>query len=126
MVDPNNLKLETELTFEDGRQFTLGLVHDGYFYFFTLGCGYSAIKNALSIKNSKDKDIHGMDWNACGAINKEAEDELITILKRKIKTLLPLNDVLLEAGFWSATEDDENVLDLTSIDRGSLIELFTK
>lgn len=126
MVDPNNLKLETELTFEDGRQFTLGLVHDGYFYFFTLGCGYSAIKNALSIKNSKDKDIRGMDWNARGAINKEAEDELITILKRKIKTLLPLNDVLLEAGFWSATEDDENVLDLTSIDRGSLIELFTK
>lgn len=126
MVDPNNLKLETELTFEDGRQFTLGLVHDGYFYFFTLGCGYSAIKNALSIKNIKGKDIHNIDWNARGVINKESDDELITILKRKIKTLLPLNDVLLEAGFWSATEDDENVLDLTSIDRGSLIELFTK
>ena len=126
MVDPNNLKLEAEMNIEDGRQFTLGLVHDGYFYFFTLGCGYSAIKDALCIKNKKENNVADRDWPARNKITKAAEDELITILKRKTKALLPLNDVLLEAGFWSAEEGDENVLDLTTIDRSSLIELFAK
>ena len=126
MVDPNNLKLEAEMTFEDGRQFTLGLVNDGYFYFFTLGCGYNAVKNALYTKSAKENNVHERDWAARNKIAKAAEDELITILKRKTKSLLPLNDVLLEAGFWPAEEDDKNVLDLTTIDRGTLIELFNK
>lgn len=130
MVDPNNLKLEAEMTFEDGRQFTLGLVNDGYFHFFTLGCGYGAVKDALCIKNKKENNVADRDWKAYNKITKDAEDELITILKRKIKTLLPLNDVLLEAGFWPVEEGyssgDANVLDLTTIDRSTLIELFTK
>lgn len=126
MVDPNNLKLEAEMTFEEGRQFTLGLVNDGYFHFFTLGCGYGAVKDALCIKNKKENNVADRDWTARNKIAKAAEDELITILKRKTKTLLPLNDVLLEAGFWQAGESDENVLDLTTIDRSSLIELFAK
>ena len=126
MVDPNNIKLEAEMHTEDGRQFTLGLVNDGYFYFFTLGCGYNAVKDALCVKNKKENNVADRDWKAYNKITKDAQDELITILKRKVKTLLPLNDVLLEAGFWSAKEGDENVLDLTTIDRSTLIDLFAK
>jgi hypothetical protein len=49
---------------------------------------------------------------------------MIDILKRKSMSFVPLKEILLEAGFTEAT--DENVgLDLTTIDRSTLIELFS-
>ena len=126
MVDPNNLKLEAEMHTGDSRQFTLGMIDAGKFYFFTLGCGYNAVKDALYIKNKKESNVADRDMKALRDTYKASEDELITILKRKTKSLLPLNDVLLEAGFWEATDDDTEVLDLTTLDRNTIIDLFSK
>jgi hypothetical protein len=54
------------------------------------------------------------------------QDGLIEILNRKTRSLLPLKQTLLDAGFWEATEDDIDVLDLTNIDRNTIIDLFSK
>jgi hypothetical protein len=51
---------------------------------------------------------------------------LIKILERKNAALLSIKDTLLEAGFWEATEDDTEVLDLTTLDRNTIIDLFSK
>jgi hypothetical protein len=57
---------------------------------------------------------------------KESEDKLIKILERKNVSLLSIKDTLLAAGFWEATDDDTEVLDLTMLDRNTIIDLFSK
>lgn len=111
MVDPNNIKLEAEINQGEMSQQSIGLVLNNEFYFYNLSCGYGAVKSA--IRNTKKS-------------SKECNDELITILNRRTMSAITLKDILLEAGFWEATETDEEVLDLTQIDRGTLIELFSK
>lgn len=111
MVDPNNIKLEAEINQGEMSQQSIGLVLNNEFYFYNLSCGYGAVKSA--IRNTKKS-------------SKECNDELITILNRRTMSTITLKDILLDAGFWEATETDEEVLDLTQIDRGTLIELFSK
>ena len=117
MVDPNNIKLEGEIAQSDASEQSIGVVINGKFYFYSLSCGYSRVKAAIN-KNAGRKGYTDEE-NAASAI------DLTEILKRKSQSMLPLNDVLLDAGFWVAEENEEVGLDLTKIDRGTLIELFS-
>lgn len=131
MVDPNNIQLEAEMNQGDMSQQALGIILNGKFYFFDMACGYSAIKTAVRISKMRSDGINKYNspgywnWYSNGG-DKSGQDGLIEILNRKTKSLLPLKATLLDAGFWEATDDDIEVLDLTTIDRGTLIELFTK
>ena len=131
MVDPNNIQLEAEMNQGDMSQQALGIILNRKFYFFDLACGYSAIKTAVRIskmrKDGIDKYNSAGYWNwYTGGGDTFGQDGLIEILNRKTRSLLPLKATLLDAGFWEATDDDIEVLDLTTIDRGTLIELFSK
>lgn len=131
MVDPNNIQLEAEMNQGDMSQQALGIILNGKFYFFDLSCGYSAIKTAIRISKMRSDGIdkynttNYWDWYTNGG-EKAGQDGLIEILNRKTRSLLPLKATLLDAGFWEATDDDIEVLDLTTIDRSTLIELFSK
>jgi hypothetical protein len=121
MVDPNKVSLEAEIEQGDMSQQTIGIVINGKFYFYSLSCGYDRIKTALQTKIMKDTGKQAyMD------ARKESEDKLIKILERKNASLLSIKDTLLEAGFWEATDDDIDVLDLTTLDRNTIIDLFSK
>ena len=121
MVDPNNIKLEGEIAQSDATEQSIGVVINGKFYFYSLSCGYSRVKLAINKAAGRDS------WD-CG---KKADGtsasglELVELLKRRSQSMLPLNDVLLDAGFWPAETDEEVGLDLTKIDRSTLIELFS-
>jgi hypothetical protein len=52
--------------------------------------------------------------------------ELVEILKRKAIATVSLKEILLEAGFIEAIDLETPKLDLTTIDRSTLIELFSK
>ena len=102
-------------------QQSIGIVINGKFYFYSLSCGYGRIKTALQTKIMKDTGKQAyMDTR------KESEDKLIKILERKNAALLSIKDTLLEAGFWEATDEDTEVLDLTTLDRNTIIDLFSK
>lgn len=131
MVDPNNIQLEAEMNQGEMSQQALGIILNGRFYFFDMSCGYSAVKTAVRISKMRSDGIN--KYNSSGYWNwysnggdAAGQDGLIEILNRKTRSLLPLKATLLDAGFWEATEDDTEVLDLTTIDRGTLIELFSK
>ena len=131
MVDPNNIQLEAEMNQGDMSQQALGIILNGKFYFFDMACGYSAVKQAIRISKMRSGDVDKNDrisyWNwYTGDGGHVGQDGLIKILNRKTKSLLPLKTTLLDAGFWEATDDDTEVLDLTTIDRSTLIELFSK
>lgn len=131
MVDPNNIQLEAEMNQGEMSQQALGIILNGRFYFFDMSCGYSAVKTAVRISKMRSDGINKYNspgywnWYSNGG-DTAGQDGLIEILNRKTRSLLPLKATLLDAGFWEATEDDTEVLDLTTIDRGTLIELFSK
>lgn len=131
MVDPNNIQLEAEINQGEMSQQALGIILNGRFYFFDMSCGYSAVKTAVRISKMRSDGINKYNkpgywnWYSNGG-DAAGQDGLIEILNRKTRSLLPLKATLLDAGFWEATEDDTEVLDLTTIDRGTLIELFSK
>ena len=109
------------MTFADATEQSIGVVINGKFYFYSLSCGYSRVKLAINKAAGRDS------WD-CG---KKTDDmsasglELVELLKRRSQSMLPLNDILLRAGFWPAETDEEVALDLTKIDRSTLIELFS-
>lgn len=131
MVDPNNIQLEAEMNQGDMSQQALGIILNRKFYFFDMACGYSAVKTAVRISKMRSDGINKYNdpgywnWYSNGG-DIAGQDGLIEILNRKTRSLLPLKATLLDAGFWEATDDDTEVLDLTTIDRGTLIELFSK
>lgn len=121
MVDPNNIKLEGEIAQSDSSEQSIGVVINGNFYFYSLSCGYGRVKMAINKVAGRQMWDNG---EADGKLSASGL-ELVEILKRKTWSMLPLNDVLLEAGFWPAEENEEVGLDLTKIDRSTLIELFS-
>lgn len=106
MVNPNNILLEAEITQGEMTQQTIGMVFDGKFYFYSLSCGYNKILSAVQEKNMN------------------AGEEMVKILKRKSMSAVPLKEILLEAGFTESDTDYQ--IDLTVIDRSTLIGLFSK
>lgn len=131
MVDPNNIQLEAEMNQGEMSQQALGIILNGRFYFFDMSCGYSAVKTAVRISKMRSDGINKYNdpgywnWYSNGG-DIAGQDGLIEILSRKTRSLLPLKQTLLDAGFWEATEDDIDVLDLTNIDRNTIIDLFSK
>lgn len=121
MVDPNNVSLEAEIEQGDMSQQSIGIIINGKFYFYSLSCGYGRIKTALQTKMIKEPGKYENKDT-----RKESEDKLIKILERKNTSLLSLKDTLLASGFWEATEADIDVLDLTNLDRNTIIDLFSK
>lgn len=131
VVDPNNIQLEAEMNQGEMSQQALGIILNRKFYFFDMACGYSAVKTAVRISKMRSDGINKYNgpgywnWYSNGG-DIAGQDGLIEILNRKTRSLLPLKQTLLDAGFWEATKDDIDVLDLTNIDRNTIIDLFSK
>lgn len=116
MVDPNNILLESEIVQGEMKQQSIGIVLDGKFYFYSLSCGYDRIMQSIHKKHTRKKEKYYPNRDS---------NEMIKILNRKTLSSIKLKDILLDAGFWEATENDNEILDLNNIDRSSLIELFS-
>ena len=120
MIDPNQIALEAEITQGEHTQQTIGTVINGNFYFYSLSCGHARVAQAINLTKRKLKNKSVFD----NSTYEFTTAGMIDILKRKAASFVPLKEILLEAGFTEAT--DENVgLDLTTIDRSTLIELFS-
>lgn len=122
MIDSNRVILQSEVTQGESAQQTIGMVFDGKFYFFSLFCGNSKVSAALRKVISKRTNKSMWDNSTCNASSKE----LVEILKRKAISTVSLKEILLEAGFVEAIDIETPKLDLTTIDRSTLIELFSK
>jgi hypothetical protein len=120
MVDPNNIQLEAEVKQGEMTQQMIGVILDSKFYFYTLSCGYSKVTTAIRMKNGEGK----FRYDAKSYNN--AAEHTLEIMKRKANAYIPLKEILLEAGFTEAKKKDEPVLDLTNINRDTLIDLFSK
>lgn len=113
MVDPGNIQLESEVRQGEMAEQLVGMIHDGKFYFYTLSCGYNRVSTAMYIKNGKN-------------VNKTVNsiESITDILKRKTLSFIPLKEILLKSGF-EVVEDDYD-MDLTELNRDTLIKLFSK
>ena len=122
MIDPNRVIMQSEVTQGESSQQTIGMVFNGKFYFYSLSCGNSKVSTALRKTISKRTDKPMWDNSTCEASSKE----LVDILKRKSISTVSLKEILLEAGFVEAIDLETPELDLTTIDRSTLIDLFSK
>lgn len=120
MIDPNKIALEAEITQGEHTQQTAGTVIDGNFYFYSLSCGNDRVARTINLTQRRLKNKSAFD----NSVHDFTTASMVDILKRKAMSFVPLKDILLEAGFTEAT--GENVgLDLTNIDKSTLIELFS-
>lgn len=122
MIDPNRVILQSEVTQGESTQQFIGLVFDGKFYFYSLSCGHSKVATALR-KTVAKRTGKKMWENETADISSK---ELVEILKRKAISTVSLKEILLEAGFIEAIDLETPQLDLTTIDRSTLIDLFSK
>lgn len=108
MVNPNNIKFDTMIDFDGQGQKTIGLMLDNRFYLMDMQTG----KNRVS--TGKYAPI------------------IIDAMKKKAKSFIGLQEVLLRAGFtmWQpAKEGEEEVkpdIDFTNLEKDTLIQLLTK
>ena len=107
MVDPRNIKIDVMLESDESRQQQVGFVADDKFFFMNLGNGDSHVA-------------------MCGG--KFTQKDMFDIFARKANTMLYLENVLLNAGFTIANEDEGEVpdIDFTNLDKDTLIKLFDK
>ena len=122
MIDPNRVIMQSEVTQGESTQQTVGMVFDGKFYFYSLSCGNSKVSAALRKTISRRTNKSVWDNSTTDASSKE----LVEILKRKAMSSVSLKEILLEAGFVEAIDIETPKLDLTTIDRSTLIDLFSK
>lgn len=109
MMDPNNIQLEAEIVQGESSQQFVGVIIDGRFHFYNLSCGNSRVSSALFRKNNG----HNKSINP---------DDIVDIYRRKTNSMIALKDVLIEAGFEEV--DDNAEIDLTQLNRATLIDLF--
>jgi hypothetical protein len=114
MVDPNKVSLEAEITQGEMKQQMVGLIDEGKFVFYSLSSGYSQIARAVTMRGYKKQLLPTQAMTA----------DAVKILSRKTKMFIPLKDILLEAGFKHS--DKEFDIDLTQLNRDTLINLFDK
>lgn len=103
MADPNDVLLNVEMVSTD-RETTLGFADDGIFYLTDMKTGYGRVP--------------------------AYQKELTANMLRKAKCYISLQDILADAGFTAPEvhEDgtvDEPVLDITNLNKDTLIELFS-
>jgi hypothetical protein len=114
MVDPNEIQLEATIAQGEAAQQMIGMIMDGKFFFYSLSTGYGAVTNSLVRLHQKKNDRNAYQ---------NAAQEMTDILTRKANMMIPIESVLAKAGFTFVEEDAE--LDLTVLDRSTLIELFS-
>lgn len=110
MVDPNKVILETMVTQSDASEMMCGVILDNKVHFITLSCGYNQVAQATRRLNGKRQvDTEG----------------LTQMLKRKALAMIDLKEILLAAGFREPKKDETPEIDFTTLDRSTLIELFS-
>lgn len=114
MVNPNEIQLEAEIAQGEAAQQMIGMIMDGKFFFYSLSTGYAAVTNSIVRLRQKKNDRNA---------HQNAAEEMTDILTRKANMMIPIENVLIKAGFTLVEEDAE--LDLTVLDRSTLIELFS-
>lgn len=114
MVDPNKVSLEAEITQGEMNQQMVGLIDEGKFVFYALSSGYSQIARAVTMRGYKKQLLPTQAMTA----------DAVKILRRKTKMFIPLKEILLAAGFKHS--DKEFDIDLTQLNRDTLINLFDK
>lgn len=114
MVDPNEIQLEAMISQGEAAQQMIGMILDGKFFFYSLSTGYGAVTNSIVRLKQKQHDRNAYQ---------NAAQEMTAILTRKANTMIPVEQILTKAGFTFVDEDAE--LDLTVLDRSTLIELFS-
>lgn len=114
MVDPNEIQLEAMISQGEAAQQMIGMILDGKFFFYSLSTGYDAVTNSIVRLKQKQHDRNAYQ---------NAAQEMTAILTRKANTMIPVEQILTKAGFTFVDEDAE--LDLTVLDRSTLIELFS-
>ena len=103
MVKPENIKVKEKVKFESSQQ-QIGIVLDGNAYITNLRVGNQAVSNQI-----------GAEQNCL-------------VMKRKMLSTIPLKDILIKAGFKERklnTKDNPIKLDLTDLNKDTLIELFS-
>lgn len=115
MVDPNEIQLEAMVAQGDAAQQMIGMVLDGKFFFYSLSTGYGQVTNSIVRLKQKQGDRNAYQ---------DAAQEMTAILTRKANAMIPIKDVLLKAGFVETDVEEEIELNLTELDRSTLIELF--
>ena len=105
MVKPNNIKFDVMVNFCDGGQKTIGFCLDSRFYLTDLGTGESRV--------SRQGKYVGV---------------VIDSLKKKMKSTIWLNEILMRAGFTIVDDDSEDKpdIDFTNIEKDTLISLLSK
>lgn len=110
MVDPNKVIIETMVTQSDASEMMVGVVLDNKVHFVTLSCGYTQVAQATRRLNGKRQvDTEG----------------LTQMLKRKAMAMIDLKEILLAAGFKEPKKDETPEIDFGTLDRSTLIELFS-
>ena len=110
MVDPNKVIIETMVTQTDAAEMMVGVILDNKVHFVTLSCGYMQVAQATRrLTNNHKVDTEG----------------LTQMLKRKAMAMIDLKSILLEAGFTESKKDETPEIDFTTLDRSTLIELFS-
>ena len=110
MVDPNKVILETMVTQTDASEMMVGVILDNKVHFVTLSCGYTQVAQATRRLNGKRQiDTEG----------------LTQMLKRKAMAMIDLKEILLAAGFTEPKKDEIPEIDFRTLDRSTLIELFS-
>ena len=99
MVDPNNIKFETMLEFDNEYEKTLGLVHNNHFYLMELVTGKCRFSRA----------------------NQYSTDYINTMANRT-SGFLSLEKVLKDAGFIIDSENPD--IDFTNLDKSTIIDLM--
>lgn len=123
MIDPNKLQFEADMQQGEASHTMIGAVLNNKFVFFDLACGYERVASSIRIKNTKSGKYNSRSFRDLEEIKKLSTNEVVKILSRKVNSLISLKDILLEAGF---KESDKPDLDLTTVNRDTLIELFSK
>lgn len=120
MTNPNEVLLNATITQNDAREQMVGTIFDNKFSFFSLSTGYGQVANAVYKKEqSKDKKL-----NNCLMDNKKAYESYLKVLKCKVNSFVMVKPILLAAGFEEVDENPD--IDLTKLDRSTLISIFDK
>lgn len=106
MVDPNSVKFDTMIEFNGGGEKTIGMFFENEFFFMDFVSG----KNRVS-SSGKYSEV------------------VIDAMKRKMKSLIGLEDILKDAGFTFVSDDDEDEtppeIDFTNLEKDTFIKLLS-
>lgn len=122
MVNPNDITLETMVSQGEMSEMMVGCIFDNKMHFINLSCGYGRVAQALRVYHNKSAKGYAVE-------REMTANSMTEMLKRKAYSTINLKEILLKAGFVEGTkakDENDTYIDLTLLDRGTLIELFSK